>query len=167
MLERSPTDLDRIAASWGVSLAGRDRYTDVAAIYREITDIWAARDIWHQLPGVAHQLVTVLGRHVDEARSPEELAEEAGQEVAEVREALRDLYRRGIVSVDQPRVPDSDEEPARLYLPREMWTVFQRVIAEQQDPLDLDAPLDALFATVPFVEIEEAATCWGARVTPG
>jgi hypothetical protein len=167
LLERSPAELDRIASAWGVTLAGRDRYADVAAIYREITDIWAARDVWRQLPVIARQLIVLLGRHGDEPRSPEELALELAYDTDEVREALRELYRLGVVSVDQPRQPDAGEEPARLYLPREMWTVFERVAAEQRSPVDLDAPLDELFAIVPYVEIEEAATCWGARVTPG
>jgi hypothetical protein len=166
LLERSPAELDGIAAAWGVSLAGRDRYADVAAIYREITDPWAARDIWNRLPGDQRALIALLGRHADDARAPEELAGELDHDTQAVREALRDLYRLGVVSVDQPRERDSDA-PVRLYLPREMWSVFERVTAEQENPLDLSAPLDELFATVAYVEIEEAATCWGARVTPG
>ncbi|MEZ4572565.1 MAG: helicase-associated domain-containing protein [Thermomicrobiales bacterium] len=80
-------------------------------------------------------------------------------------EALRDLYRQGIVAVEQ--AANDDDSSPRLYLPREIGSVFERLAEEQSSPPDLSRSLDELLATVPYVDVEEAANLWGARVMPG
>lgn len=165
LLERSPAELDRIAAFWGVRLAGRDRYTDVAAIYREITDIWAARDAWERLSPLERELLDDLGRHSESPRTNEQIAAAIDGELEPVTDALRDLYRKGFVALaDTGRDEDG---PPRLYLPREIGSLLDQLAAERVHPLDRAAPLEELLATVPFIDIEEAAKLWGARVTPG
>ncbi|CAN5695019.1 hypothetical protein BH23CHL2_BH23CHL2_01860 [soil metagenome] len=166
LLERSPTELDRIAAQWGVTLSGRDRYSDVASIYREITDPWAARDIWEGLTGTERAVVLEMAGGPDLPASPDQLADRLGLPEDVIVETLRDLYRPGIVALDQQ--PDDDQAGSpRLHLPRELAGIFQQIRDEQSAPIDLDQPLDELLATVPYIDIEEAATLWGARVTPG
>jgi hypothetical protein len=167
LLERTPAELDRIAAFWGVKLAGRDRYTDVAAIYREITDIWSARDAWQRLAPIERDLISVLARQFDSPRSNELLAAELGADLESVTEALRNLYRTGLVALDQPERGDDYDGPPKLYLPREIASLVDQLAAEHEHPLDRAASLDELLATVPYIDIEEAAKLWGARVTPG
>ena len=166
LLERSPTELDRIASHWGVTLSGRDRYSDVAAIYREITDAWAARDIWDGLSDTERAVVLQMAGGPDLPASPDELADQLDIPEETVTQTLRDLYRPGIVALEQPADEDQSTPP-RLYLPRELASMFEQIRNEQTAPLDLNAPLDDLLATVPYIDIEEAATLWGARVTPG
>lgn len=166
LLERPPAELDRIASFWGANLSGRDRYTDVASIYREMTDIWAARDVWEDLDSVERALVMRMATGPDEPSSPDALAEQLDLDEAAVTEALRNLYRTGIVALEQP-ADDSLETSPRLYLPRELGSLFERRTSEQEAPVDLATPLGELLATLPFIEVEEAATLWGARVTPG
>ncbi len=167
LLERSPAELDRIAAFWGVRLTGRDRYADVAAIYREITDIWASRDAWEQLPQLERELALILARHSDTPLSNEQLAAEVRGDIESVTESLRELYRIGFVALDQPAREADTSAPPRLYLPREIGTLLDDLTAERENPIDHSAPLEELLATVSFLDIEDAARLWGANVTPG
>ena len=166
LLERSPSELDRIAAFWDAELTGRDRYTDVASIYREMTDIWAIRDSWEQLGPTERSVVMAMATGSDEPVTATEIA--AGTDLAEnlVLNAMRKLYRYGIVAIEPTRF-EVEEEAARLYLPRELGSAFERRASEQAEPTDTDLPADELLATQPHIEIEEAAMRWGARVTPG
>ncbi len=166
LLERPAADLDRIAAFWGARLSGKDRYTDVASIYREMTDIWAARDIWESLDETAQALVMAMASGPDVPSTPDALADQLGLEAASATAALRQLYRTGIVALEHQSEGDLEASP-RLYLPRELGSLFERRASEAEEPPDLTLPLEELLATVPFIEIEEAATLWGARVTPG
>ncbi len=63
--------------------------------------------------------------------------------------------------------PKRGAETPKLYLPRELGSIFERRSNEQAAPTALDLPTGELIATLPFIEVEEAASLWGARVTPG
>ena len=167
LLDRTPQELDRIAALWGVRLSGSDRYSDVAAIYRELTDIWATRDIWDGLPVDNRTVVLAMARGPDGPASPEELAERTGIDRDSVTECLRNLYRLGIVALEDAAADADNESDPKLYLPREIATTIERVAAEREATFDRAISLEELLATVPYIEIEEAASYWGARVTPG
>lgn len=169
LLERSGNDLDRIATFWDVELGGRDRYSDVAAIYRAMTNIWAARDVWEQLDPTAQQLIETMLRLDDGAQSPDELAQLAELDGEEATEALRGLYLAGIVALEEASEDTAveGEQSPELFLPREIASIFERVTAERDDPLPENASLDEILACPPMAEIEEAASRWGAKIAPG
>jgi hypothetical protein len=168
LLERPSDDLNRIARFWDVELQGRDRYADVAALYRNMIDIWSARDAWEQLDDLQRSVIRALADHDGAAVTPAVVARETGIDAAEAHNTLRRLYTAGIVSVeaDDPESHFETHEP-ELFLPREIGIVLRR-IDEEYRPAEADAAsIDELIATVPYPEIEEAAGLWGARVTPG
>lgn len=168
LLERPSDELNRIAAFWDVDLHGRDRYADVAALYRNMTDLWSARDAWHALDDVAHDVIRSLASHDGAAVTPDIVARETGLDADTALTVLRRLYAIGIVSMeaDDPQAHFEERAP-ELFLPREIGLILRRIDAELgADPVD-ELSLDELLATVSYPEIEEAATLWGARVTPG
>ena len=166
LLERSPAELDRIAAFWDAELTGRDRYTDVASIYREMTDMWSIRDCWDQLDGIERATVMSMATGSDVALTGPEIAARAGLDEQSALSALRRLYRYGIIAVES-RSAEISGEDTLLYLSRELGAALERRAGEQAAPIDLELAADELLATQPHIEIEEAAMLWGARVTPG
>lgn len=168
LLERPSDELARIAGFWDVDLHGRDRYADVAALYRSMTDLWSARDAWQQLDDRARDVIRAVEAHDGAAVTPDLIASETGLELEAAREALRRLYAIGIVSVEADEPEEHfDERAPELFLPREIGMVLRRVDDECRVTSIDDLTLDDLLATVPYAEIEEAASLWGARVTPG
>ncbi|HEX2281464.1 MAG TPA: hypothetical protein VHG52_06850, partial [Thermomicrobiales bacterium] len=168
LLERPNDELSRIAAFWEVDLHGRDRYADVAALYRNMTDLWSARDAWNSLDTTSRSVIMALAAHDGSAVTPGIVASEIGLDAEETLKVLRRLYAIGIVSMeaDDPEAHFEKREP-ELFLPREIGLVLRRVDEECRPTATLDLSLDDLLATVPYPEIEEAASLWGARVTPG
>jgi hypothetical protein len=168
LLERPADELNRIAGYWDVDLHGRDRYADVAALYRNMIDVWAARDAWERLKPVDRDVIRVLAGHDGAAVTPEVVATETGLDIEASRAVLRRLYAIGIVSME---IDDPDERfegrAADLFLPREIGFVLKRIDDEYQPTVSGNDSLDDLLATVPYQELEEAAGLWGARVTPG
>lgn len=168
LLERPGEELGRIARFWDVDLHGRDRYNDVAALYRTMTDLWAARDAWQQLDDVDRTVIRLMDSHEGKAVTPDIVASETDIELENVQKILRRLYAFGIVSMEADHPEEHFEKRApELFLPREIGMVLKRVDEEQRETEFEDDSLDALLATVFYPEIEEAATLWGARVTPG
>lgn len=166
LLDRSPNELDRIASFWDVEISGRDRFADVAALYRTMTDIWAAREVWFSLSPDEQRLIDYLRERDEQSVHPSELAAEVGSDPDQTRDQLRGLYVAGIVAVDDENLGDIEREPP-LFLPREMALIFERVSRECDEHLDREAPLDALLALSPSAELEEAAVRWGANIAPG
>lgn len=168
LLERPGEELVRIARFWDVDLHGRDRYNDVAALYRTMTDLWAARDAWQHLDDNQRAVIRLMAAHDGAAVTPEMVANEPGFDLELSQNILRRLYVWGIASVeaDDPEGHFEKREP-ELFLPREIGMVLKRVDEEQSASYAESESLDALLATVPYPEIEAAATLWGARVTPG
>lgn len=161
LLQRSSAELDRIAASWSVELTGHDRHSDVSFLYRTMTDIWAARDVWERVSPTGRQLIRALDDHDGAACPPAALAAEAGVSLAEALPELRLLFDLGLISTEGPA--DAD---AAVFLPREIGLMIERIEAEQSAAVRWDAPLGELLAATPYPELEEAATAWGARVIP-
>ncbi len=168
LLERPNEELGRIARFWDVDLHGRDRYADVAALYRTMTDLWAARDAWQQLEEVERTVIRMMETHNGAAVTADTVASETGLDIDESNRVLRKLYAFGIVSIEADNPEEHFEKRApELFLPREIGMVLKRVDEEQTDQQFNEESLEALLATVPYPEVEEAATLWGARVTPG
>lgn len=164
LLDRSPQELERIADYWSVDLAGRDRFADVAALYRVMTDVWAVRDIQQALPPDGRALTRELLAAAGRPSEPAELTLLAGVDAEAGLDELRRLYAAGIASVESD---ETVEATTRLFMPRELALVFERVLTEGEQAGLRDEPLDALLALATNVELEEAAGAWGARVTPG
>lgn len=166
LLQRSPGELERIARHWSIELRGHDRHADVSTLYRTMTDIWAVRDVWERLSEPSKALIHALDQHDGAACPPEQIAEEAGMDPDVARNELRMLYQAGIVSAEERGDSDDGTADVALFLPREVGMMVERVEAELSAQPPVDLPLDDLLATVPFPDIEEAATAWGARVIP-
>jgi hypothetical protein len=168
LLERPADDLNRIARFWDVELQGRDRFADVAALYRNMIDIWSARDAWDQLDEQQRTVVRSLAGHDGAAVTPAIVASDTGIDETEANNVLRRLYTVGIVSVeaDDPELHFEARDP-ELFLPREIGFVLRRIDEEYVPAVASGETIDELISTVPYPEIEEAAGLWGAKVTPG
>ena len=164
LLDRSQQDLTRIAQFWDVDLAGRDRFADVAALYRVMTDVWAVRDVWSELTVNGRVLISTFVELDGQPQEPVDLALQAGLERDDGLEELRRLYAAGIASVEDD---ETVEARTRLFMPRELALAFERVRAEEADADRRTESLEALLAGTPNVELEQAAGAWGARVMPG
>jgi hypothetical protein len=169
---RSPDELARIAAFWGVLLAGGPggRHRQVGQLYRALTDPRAVRDVWDRLSAEERALVRLLalGEGGDEtALTVAEIAARLGVSEAEARRTAGSLYRAGIVV----REGDDAELPPgvapRLFLPRELAQLFRRVQDEIEAGDLSGTPLRALLELLDDAELEEAATIWGLNVIPG
>jgi hypothetical protein len=164
---RSPDDLQRIAAFWQVPLPGSDRGRHVGALYRAMTDVRRARSVWERLDDAARVIVRELALRDAGGQTMDEIVELTGLRASTVREAAIRLFHGGVLA----REGDSQELPIgalpRLFLPREVVTVFRRV-QDELDAGDLSASsLRVLLETLDEPELEEAATIWGIRVIPG
>lgn len=168
LLERPAEELGRIAAFWDAELQGRDRFADVAALYRVMIDIWAARDVWERLGDPEREVIRAMVSHDGASLTPADVARDTGFDEAEATRVLRRLYASGIVSIEaeDPAHHFAQRDP-ELFLPREIGMVLGRVDRESTSSPSLDGPIDELLAIPAFPEIEEAATLWGARITPG
>jgi predicted transcriptional regulator len=165
LLQRTPADLERIARAWSVELRGHDRHGDVSLLYRVMTDVWAVRDVWERLSPSGKALVRALEAHGGAACTPEQLAQEAGLDPEAARTELRTLHAIGILASEERGDPDAGGTVG-VFLPREMGMMIERVEGERAAVMPRDLSLDDLLATVPFPELEEAASVWGARVIP-
>lgn len=166
LLQRSPAELERIAAAWSVELTGHDRHSDVSFLYRTMTDVWAARDVWERVSPTGQRLVRALDEHDGAACAPADVATEAGVSLDEARPELQRLYDLGLISAEDGRADGASDAERAVFLPREMGLMIERVEAERAAAVRWDAPLGELLATVPYPELEAAATAWGARVIP-
>jgi hypothetical protein len=165
LLQRPPGDLERIARAWSIELRGVDRHSDVSSLYRVMTDVWAVRDVWERVSEPGKTLVRALDAHDGAACPIEQLAAESGLDLELARRELRALYAIGLIASEGRGAQDGADSTG-VFLPREMGMMIERVEAERAAASPRDLPLDELLATVPFPEIEEAATVWGARIIP-
>lgn len=166
LLQRSPSELERIARFWGIELGSGDRHADVSHVYRTMTDIWAVRDAWERVSEDGKALIRALDEHDGAACPPAQLALETGIDSTEAIPELRTLYDIGIISTDDLKKGEVDSPERAVFLPREMGLMIERVEAERSAPSPHEMPLDELLAIAPYPEIEEAAGAWGARVIP-
>jgi hypothetical protein len=164
---RSADELTRIAAAWLVPMTASDRHAQVGQLYRALTDPRTIRDFWELLDDEEREIVRLLALEEDMALTIEQLANRLGITVEQTHTIAARLYRKGVV------VREGDDEPLpvgvapRLFLPRELATLFRRVL-DEIDVGDLSrTPLKALLALLDDIEIEEAARIWGLRVIPG
>lgn len=112
-------------------------------------------------------MVRLLAVSDETALTLPELATHLGIEEAEARQIAARLYHKGIIA------REGDDEPLpvgvlpRLFLPRELTSLFRRI----QDEIDAgdvsNTPLRALLALLDDAELEEAARTWGLRIIPG
>lgn len=164
---RSPEELSRIAAAWQVPVSGGDKLAQVAQLYRALSDPRTARDMWARLPEDERMLVGLLAPGDETARSLGEIAAMIEQPVAEARQIASRLYHKAIIAREGDDDPLPVGEAPRLFLPRELGLLFQRV-RDEIDAGDISAtPLRALVSLLDDREIEEAAEAWGVRVIPG
>ncbi|RIK45245.1 MAG: hypothetical protein DCC58_07055 [Chloroflexi bacterium] len=162
LLERSPEELERIAAFWGIELRGRDRHADVSSLYRSMTDIWTARDAWERIDARGRRLISAMHTHRN-GLTVSQAAEITGLGPPDAQQALAALYDAGIASIE---ARDDPTAPALFFLPREIDAVFGRVESEQSGPALTGLTLEGLLATATYQELEDAANAWGARVVP-
>lgn len=165
LLQRSPTELDRIAEFWAIELRGQDRHGDVSLLYRTMTDVWACRDAWERISEPGKLLIRTLDSHDGTAVTTATLAEETRIDEPTTRSEVEHLIAIGMVATEERRPDERQSEPA-YFLPREMGMMIERIEAERIAPSPRALPIDELLASVPYPEIEEAATAWGARVIP-
>lgn len=166
LLQRSPAELERIAGFWAVELRGQDRHGDVSLLYRTMTDVWAVRDAWERVSEPGKLLVRTLDGHNGAAVSVATLADETGIGEPETRREVERLNAIGLVATEERRPDETQAAEIAYFLPREMGMMIERVEAEQVASSPRGLPIDELLASVPYPEIEEAATAWGARVIP-
>ncbi|HWV35494.1 MAG TPA: hypothetical protein VNZ55_07675, partial [Thermomicrobiales bacterium] len=164
---RSADSLQGIARFWSVPLAGHDRGRHVGVLYRTMTDVRAARQIWERLTPVQQAIVRELAITEADALPVAEIAGMTGLPEDEAREALVGLFRAGILARDG----DNQELPVgavpKLFLPRELGLLFRR-LQDEIDAGDLSrSSLRVLLAIADDAEIEETAAKWGIRVIPG
>ena len=164
---RSPDDLQRIAAFWQVPLPGSDRGRHVGALYRAMTDVRRARSVWERLDDAARVIVRELALRDAGGQTMDDIVDLTGLRASTGREAATRLFHGGVLA----REGDSQELPIgalpRLFLPREVVTVFRRV-QDELDAGDLSASsLRVLLETLDDPELEDAAATWGIRVIPG
>lgn len=164
---RSPDELQRIARIWQVPLPGADRGRHVGALYRAMTDIRHAREVWDRLDANAQVIVRDLALGEIGAVTIAEIAALTGLSESVTRDAAIRLFQHGMLA----REGDKQELPVgatpRLFLPRELGQIFRRV----QDEIDTGdmttSSLRVLIEMLDDPEIEEAATIWGIKVVPG
>ena len=164
---RSADSLQGIARFWSVPLAGHDRGRHVGVLYRTMTDVRTARQIWERLTPVQQAIVRELAITEADALPVVEIAGMTGLPEDEAREALVGLFRAGILARDG----DNQELPVgavpKLFLPRELGLLFRR-LQDEIDAGDLSrSSLRVLLAIDDDAEIEETAAKWGIRVIPG
>lgn len=163
---RDTGDLTRIATAWKVPPTAPDRAAIIGQLYRAMTDIRAARDLWVALPPDERHILQTLSTGEDNAFTIPDLAARLGQSPEEIRATSARLYQKGIIDRDEDEVILLGGQP-RLYVPRQIGLLFRRV-QDEIDAGDLaDTPLRALMALMDDGEIEEAARVWGIRVVPG
>lgn len=164
---RSPDELQRIARTWQVPLPGADRGRHVGALYRAMTDIRHAREVWDRLDANAQVIVRDLALREIGAVTIAEIAALTGFSESVTRDAAIRLFQQGMLA----REGDKQELPVgatpRLFLPRELGQIFRRV----QDEIDAGdmttSSLRVLMEMLDDPEIEEAAAIWGIKVVPG
>lgn len=166
LLQRPPAELERIANFWAVELRGHDRHGDVSLLYRTMTDVWAVRDAWERVSEPGKLLVRTLDKHDGAAVDSTTLAGETGFDLSLTQREIDTLNAIGIIATEERRPDDMGAAEVSYFLPREMGMMIERVEAEQIAPSPRDLPIDELLASIPYPEIEEAATAWGARVIP-
>jgi len=166
LLQRSPLELERIAGFWAVELRGHDRHGDVSLLYRTMTDVWAVRDAWERVSEPGKLLVRTLDGHDGAAIDTVTLAGETGLDPTTTRHEVDKLNEIGVIATEDRRQDETKPVETTYFLPREMGMMIERVEAERVAPSPRDMPIDELLASVPYPEIEEAATAWGARVVP-
>jgi hypothetical protein len=164
---RSPEELSRIATAWQVPVSGGDKLGQVAQLYRALSDPRTARDMWSRLPEDERALVSLLALGDETARPLDDIAAILEKPGAEVRQSATRLYHKGIIAREGDDDPLPVGEAPRLFLPRELGQLFQRV-QDEIEAGDVGAtPLRTLLSLLDDREIEEAAEAWGVRVIPG
>lgn len=164
---RSQEDVARIASIWQIAAEGADRLGLVASVYRALTDIRTIRDIWQDLPEDERALIVALDGEPDASRTIPELAGMLGASESEIHRRAVSLFQKGLVVRDGDDAELKAGELPRLFLPRELATLFRRVRAEIAAGDASDAPFEALLANLDDVEIEQAADAWGVHVIAG
>lgn len=148
-------------------LTGADRLGHVSRLYRALTDPRTVRDCWDRLPEDERAMVRLLAVSEETALTLPELATHLGISEAEARQIAVRLYHKAIIA------REGDDEPLpvgvlpRLFLPRELTSLFRRVQDEIEAGDVSGTPLRALLALLDDAEIEEAAETWGVRIIPG
>ncbi|MCC6791030.1 MAG: helicase-associated domain-containing protein [Thermomicrobiales bacterium] len=164
---RSPEELNRIAAAWQIPVSGGDKLGQVAQLYRALSDPRTARDMWARLPDDERALAGVLALGDETSRPLDDIAAILQQPATEVRQIATRLYHRGIIAREGDDDPLPVGEAPRLFLPRELGQLFQRV-QDEIEAGDVSAtPLRTLLSLLDDREVEEAAEAWGVRVIPG
>ncbi len=167
---RSESELLRISAFWQIPVTGRDRPAIAGQLYREMRDPRTARDVWETMSADERLIVQTLSlddRALEPAVTIPELAKLTEREEARISDIAGDLYRKGILG----KVGDDVELPVgelpRLFVPRELSSVFRRV----QDEIDAGdistTPLSALISLIDDVDVERASEAWVAGIVTG
>lgn len=165
---RPDADLARIAEFWGVPRAPT-RQSLIAALFRALSDPRAARDVWDRLQPDERAAVRELALAERDAGTPTlaELASRLGVGEEAARETATRLYRAGILAREGDDEPLPVGEAPRLFLPREIGSLFRRVQDEIEAGDLSGTPLRALLELLDDAEVEAAAAAWGFPVVPG
>jgi hypothetical protein len=166
LLDQTTSELAAIAEFWDVPLTRRDRFDNVAAVYRTMTDLWAARDVWERLSPTERAVVVAYDTLASAPAAANDIAWIVGEAPDVLVAELTLLERAGILSEDDDQA-EVEISQRLLFLSREMRLIFQRVREEQENPASPAADLHELISALPVNDLEEAASIWGARVTPG
>ncbi len=167
---RSESELLRISELWQIPVTGRDRPTIAGQLYREMRDPRTVRDFWEMMSADERLIVQTLSlddRALEPAATIPEIAKLTERETERISDIAGDLYRKGVLG----RVGDDAELPVgelpRLFIPRELSSVFRRV----QDEIDAGdisrTPLSALISLIDDVDVERAAEAWLPGIVTG
>ena len=165
---RPDADLAMIAEFWRVPPV-RDRPSLIGAIVRAANDPRAGRDAWDRLDPIERAMIRELSLAAAEADGPTlvDLASRLDTDEASAHAIASQLYHFGLLTREGDDGPLPVGTSPRLFLPREVASLFRRV----QDEIDIgdlsDTPLPALLGLLDDAEIEAAAAVWGISVLPG
>ena len=163
--DRPADTLATMARFWDVDLRGRDPAEDVARLFRVLVDPWAFALVWERLSAAEQRILSLLAT-ADAALTVEEVAEQVGDPIDTVREAMRQLYRAGLLYVEAESSEQPQVEPRRAFLPRELAHVVRRLEDERRRGMPTGETIPALLDRLDDGALVEMAEQMGVRVVP-
>lgn len=171
LLDSTAEELVRIARSWQVDLQGVDLHQDVSRLYRSMTDPWAFAIAWDSLSQGERIVFDVLSKSED-ALPPSDImraivAEQPGLTTeAETAKSVGRLTNAGWMFPDSPELSSLEAPPDRIFVPRELAHLRQRLAPFSTHGAPFGLAADELLDRLDDQELYEIALQLGFRVVP-